>query len=243
MALVSRKKQKIKTSRNRDYDEFEIPWTHADIKLILFNIRNVLAKESYFLFKNRIFFFQFMKNHLFGQECKDQKKWIAPETKLVNMGRWLDSNAGLSTEIQNQFSLNKPMALGYCAKLTYGSKVNSNTNRIKIFPRISRAIFSAKKCSPHYSLLVGSRHNGELNRCEMLIRNSYTTNWWAHEQAECFCEEKIDSNGKKLKRNCRFNEFTKMENGRPSHPNLKVLGCWFDGNRLLSNTYDLSYLE
>ena len=99
--------------------------------------------------------------------------------------------------------------------------------RKALLPRVL-GIATQKSCSPHYSLIVGKRPSSEADHCDYLVRNSYGTGFWTNKY-ECYCEEKDGS-----KRNCS----AAKDKG---NPDLKVLGCWIDGNDLSRVTFDIAH--
>ena len=136
--------------------------------------------------------------------------------KLKNTARNFESNEKLQEVIIEQLSKKKALSIGLCPNAAY-----KNTHKdIKIKPRILKATKS--NCGAHYVNIVGARENNK--KCELLIRNSYP-GFWAHKSLQCLCER----NGQTY--NCNYG--TKD----------KVLGCWVPSEKVLTNTYDISYFE
>ena len=153
----------------------------------------------------------------FEKEVFSDCSQLSPVTgKLINTARGFESNEELQKEIMTQLTQQKAISIGLCPNAAY----KLSNEDIKIKPRILKATKSG--CGAHYVNIVGSRESN--NRCEFLIRNSYP-GFWAHESLTCLCER----DGTTF--NCQKD--TKD----------KVLGCWVPSDKVLTNTYDISYFE
>ena len=159
--------------------------------------------------------FDYLENNIF-KRCQNNKNISG---KLHSTARAFESNTKLAKVINGKLKNLKPLSIGLCAKKTYKKSSAYNKN---LKPRILKA--ASSKCGAHYVNIVGSRKKD--NTCEYLIRNSYK-NKWAHKKFECFCQDK---NGEKF--NCKTSSIEK---------GTKILGCWISKERILNNTYDLSY--
>lgn len=165
-------------------------------------------------------FFTWMEKDLF-KSCI-QNANTKPTGTLISTARTYEKNDMLAIVTESLLAQHKPVSVGFCSSVLKGNKGN-----ITATPRILKA--ASTKCSAHYVTLVGSRKSGQ--SCQYLIRNSYGTGFWATADYSCHCRDK--SSG--IERECFKSE--------SSNPNLEVLGCWIDRERLLTNTYDLSYLR
>jgi hypothetical protein len=164
---------------------------------------------------------KFLKRHVF-QNCAQNSEVVTDV--LSSFGRKFESNDNLGARIERLLAEHKTVGVGYCAKPVYVN--DPNAKDIKRMPRITKA--TSLKCGAHYSVLVGSRKKGE--SCQYLLRNSYGVTQWGHDSLECFCHDTMTN---KLV-NCKSNEIA---------DNMRALGCWIDRDKLLNNTYDLSYLN
>lgn len=193
--------------------DFELEWKKPQLVKVLSPIRNAAQEGG---------FYRFLGNHVFNHCSSDINQEVSE--KLTYFARGFGSNKKIAKRLEDVLADGKSVAVGYCARTTY--KDDPATSRdVNRFPRIARAI--STRCGSHYSMLLGSRRAG--NSCQYLLRNTYGEGFWAHEAFECYCQDR--SSGQN--RNCRKSE--------SSNPNLKVLGCWIDRDKLLSNTFDLSY--
>ena len=159
--------------------------------------------------------FDYLENNIF-KHCKNNK---TINRVLHTSARAFESNKKLAKIISAKLGSLKPLSIGLCSKKTYKKSAPFNKN---LKPRILKA--ASSNCGAHYVNIVGSRKKN--SKCEYLIRNSYQ-NKWAHKKFECFCQDK---NGKKF--NCKTSSIEK---------GTKILGCWIPKERILNNTYDLSY--
>ena len=159
--------------------------------------------------------FEFLDKNIF-RNCEHNSKTLG---ELTNTARGFESNKKLLSIITENLSQHKALSIGLCPDAAYKYK----TKDIKTRPRILKSVKS--KCGAHYVNIVGSRQNN--NQCELLIRNSYP-GFWAHESLTCLCEK----NGITL--NCTKNNFKESD---------RVLGCWVPSEKVLTNTYDLSFFE
>jgi hypothetical protein len=192
---------------------FEIAWNIEDVS----NILNSIEKQSRFTD-----LFGFLKKRF--SKCSDNTSRVYGDLK--SFGRGFESNKKLKRKIRNILNNNSAIGIGYCPNVVY--EVDPNTSKdIKIIPRIAKSF--TKKCGAHYSVVVGSRKMN--NRCQYLVRNTYNTNYWAHKNVKCWCKD----NSSQKQFNCSSLSFDPK--------NQKVLGCWFDSDKLLNNTYDLSFFR
>ena len=164
--------------------------------------------------------FIWLRENVF-QSCRENLSVSFPEP-LSSFGRGKETNDTLALMVEEILKENKAVAAGFCGK------VFTNTDlRIKASPRLLKSIHA--KCGAHYVTLVGSRKNG--GSCEYLVRNSLGTGSWAHQDYTCYCKDK------------RLNKNRDCHKSELANPNLSVLGCWIDREALLTNTFDLSYLN
>ncbi len=194
-------------------NSFERSWSRPELVKVLSALRGPAQEMG---------FYRFLGSRVFDHCSKRNNQ--AVDHKLKNFARGFGSNRKIASRLENILGEGKSVAVGYCARTTYKQNPNDSKN-IDRFPRIMRAL--SLKCGSHYSVLVGSRPQG--NSCQYLLRNSYGQGFWAHESFECYCHDETTGQN----RNCRKSE--------SNNPNLKVLGCWIDREKLLSNTFDLSY--
>lgn len=153
----------------------------------------------------------------FGNEVfSDCEQVSSVNGQLSNSARGFESNEKLLKIITKQLVQKKALSIGLCPDPAYKLKRKD----IKLKPRILKATKSG--CGAHYVNIVGSRKKS--NKCELLIRNSYP-GFWAHKSFECLCER----HGQLY--NCNYGVKD------------KVLGCWIPSDKVLTNTYDLSYFE
>jgi hypothetical protein len=198
--------------------KFETPWKEEDIDNVL---KRLIESDS-----RGVNFFSFLEQHVF-KNC-GQKKDL-PKSTLSSFGHLFESNNAIEQKILKLLDKNKMVASGYCLNSVYG-KYSNTAQALNTFPRISRAI--SYDCGAHYSLVVGSRLNTKNNRCEFLLRNSYGEGYWASENQEYWCQDKITGEQK----NCHLEH--------PAKPLQKrVLGAWVDAKRFVDYSYDHSYLK
>lgn len=165
-------------------------------------------------------FFEWMKSSVF-KNCSDNASY-KPNQTLASTGRSTEKNTELSSIIESLLAKNQSVSVGYCLRM-----IKDPTFLKDIQPRVLKLAYL--KCGAHYSTLVGSRKVG--NSCEYLLRNSYGKSFWAHESYTCYC--KNTSTGEN--RDCQKSEI--------NDPNLEVLGCWVNSDKLLTNTFDISYFK
>jgi hypothetical protein len=153
------------------------------------------------------------------------KKVEIPKTQHI--GEFYASNEKILNAIDNSLDEKKsPAALGYCAKLLSApdqqSPVKMNSG---LSPRVAKFVKkeNIKNCSPHYSLVVGRRKKE--NTCQYMIRNSYGSHFW-NETLDCLCEK----DGKQFE--CNYKTHGDQD--------LKVLGCWINGQNLSDGTFSVT---
>ncbi len=198
--------------------EFEKVWLKEDVTKILQPLEYRSRARG---------LFSFLKYDLFN-ECSYSTRSISSD--LRNFGRGFESNETVAKTLDQVLSSDKAVSLGYCTSIIFEkdpeAKSTLNISK-KLLPRITRAV--SGKCGAHYSVIVGSRNTG--NSCDYLIRNSYGTGFWANKNTECWCLNKLT--GKQ--NNCRKDNFDSKKQ--------IVLGCWAEKQKLLNNTFDLSYFR
>ncbi|MBA2405120.1 MAG: hypothetical protein H0V66_10150 [Bdellovibrionales bacterium] len=169
---------------------------------------------------HRLSLFTWMESKVF-KSCRESAVFKPTET-LISIGRNKEHNDTLAIVTEALLAQKRSISLGFCAKILKDPKVD-----ISITPRLLKAL--KPNCGAHYVTLVGSRKKA--NSCQYLVRNSYGKTFWAHQDYTCYCKDK--ASGKN--RDCAKSE--------SSNPNLEVLGCWVDKEKLLTNSYDISYFR
>ncbi len=195
--------------------DFEKPWSHDELYSILSPLREKMSG---------IGMMTFLKRHVF-QDCTRSDITDV----LSSFGRKMETNENLSARVERLLSEDKTVGIGYCAKSVY-TRNPASSKDIKIKPRLLKA--ANLKCGAHYSVLVGSRkvqsEKGE--SCQYLLRNTYGEDQWAHASMDCFCFDVMTETYKE----CKSSDVA---------VNLRNLGCWVDRDKMLNNTYDISYLK
>jgi hypothetical protein len=161
--------------------------------------------------------FDYLRNEVFV-DCFNLE---SVHGELASFARGFESNSSLKEEVNRVLEDRKILSIGLCPDGAY--KKIDDDYQVKIKPRIFKATKS--KCGAHYVNIVGKRKNK--NRCEYLIRNSYP-GFWAHKSFDCFC---LNKQGEKVL--CK----------KGDKDIQAVLGCWIPSEKILSNTYDISYLK
>lgn len=161
--------------------------------------------------------FDYLRSEVF-KDCFNPENVIG---EIESIARSFEKNEILEERVSQVLERQKVISIGLCPDGAY--KKLDDKYQVKIQPRILKATKS--KCGAHYVNIVGQRKNK--NRCEYLIRNSYP-GFWAHESFDCFC-----LNNRNEKIICKKGD-----------KNIKsVLGCWIPSEKILSNTYDISFMK
>ena len=190
--------------------KFTYPWNKEEILKVLTPIRKTSNKISFFTFLNKNIF----------KSCIENK---FPITKnLFTYGMKNEDNFLLKRRTEGFLKQGKPVSIGHCPDVIYDPGALNKKNLTRM-PRLLKAL--SPKCGAHYAVLVGSRTSH--HKCQYLLRNTYGKGYWADKTFECFCE----NNKTKRRYNCQ------KENFNPK--TTTVLGCWIDGERLFTNTYEL----
>ena len=220
-------KKKYKIKRDRDY-QLALEKTYKkvlkdsdefEVKWNYNDIKNIFDPLRFRVVKGDMF--KFLKRDAF-KKCLDNTHDI--NGTLVSTGRFYQSNRKLARYINRSLKKGSSVAIGYCGRSVFHQDENSKNFKVK--PRVLKVL--KKKCGAHYSALVGSRMKD--NKCQYLLRNSYGKSFWAPKRYECWClNEKTGTQG-----NCQKGQAQK---------GLRVLGCWIPENKILTNTYDISYFR
>jgi len=161
--------------------------------------------------------FDYLREEVFSV-CENTEEVIG---SLRSIGRGFESNSRLHNKLSKVLDSRKIVSIGLCPDGAY-KKLDSSYN-VNSKPRILKS--TSKKCGAHYVNIVGKRKGKK--SCEYLIRNSYP-GFWAHESFECLC---LDENQKQV--TCKKSEAA----------NKTVLGCWIPKDKILNNTYDISFFK
>jgi hypothetical protein len=206
-----------KTALNRAYAEV-VSSTYFKEKVVIGLRSSVDAMENF----RRKKFLTYLRRSVF-KSCTSLADMQSKIPKVISTARSFESDEMIIQVLNNVLTADRsqPVGLGYCSNiLDYAPGTLGLMKR----PRLLNLVLKLKKCSAHYSVIVGQRPVS--NKCEFLIRNTYGTGKWANNRS-CFCEFSSGSRG-----SC---------NSESLPTDSKVLGCWVDGKELASNTFDLSY--
>jgi hypothetical protein len=150
--------------------------------------------------------------------------------KTEHVGEFFASNQKILNSIDKALDTkNSPAAVGYCSKVMstpeFTPPVPLGPDGIIPKPRVLQLASSknVQKCSPHYSLVVARRSRGE--QCQYMIRNTYGTHFW-NKFMDCTCEK----DGKQF--DCNYTTHGDQD--------LKVLGCWINGENLAESTFSVT---
>lgn len=161
-------------------------------------------------------FFDYLENDFFSH-CQK----ISPKMKIKTSGLGFGSNNKLSRKIKKYLTANSPAIIGYCFDY-----MKETPERKTSFPRIRMPI--QKKCGAHYVLAVGQANIN--NQCQILIRNSHGKDFWGDKDQTCLCQSQNGDTYKCLKKD--FNNTKET-----------VLGCYFNKNQFLNQTFEVSHIE
>lgn len=171
-----------------------------------------------------------LKEQVFADCFEEGARTKVEVPKFEHVGELWASNKKLLHHIDEALDKKKaPAAIGYCAKVLETRDFRSPVPMgMKGFPPSPRILKLAKsenveKCAPHYSLVVGRRkHN---NQCQYMIRNTYGSHFW-NKHMDCICEK----DG--IQFNCNYETHGDQD--------LKVLGCWINGENLAESTFTVT---
>ncbi len=116
-------------------------------------------------------------------------------------------------------SLNEASVVGYC------SHHMQNEDYKSLRPRALMAVLPG--CGAHYVMIVGQRKKQK--SCQVLIRNSHNDRFWGREDQTCYCKFKDGSEGP-----CKKDEYSKEDS---------VLACYYNRDRFLGETFDVSFFK
>lgn len=199
----------------RKSSKFERPWLKGEIEKVLIPLRSYIYGLNFMKFLN----------HYVFKDCFEHNTSV--NEKLFNFARGFESNRSVQLQVDYLLFQQKSVAIGYCANQVYETDPMSSKD-VRIFPRILRA--ASSNCGAHYSVLVGSRNYN--NSCQYLLRNSHGVKYWADSSIQCYCEDQIS----KERKDCSKADVI-------GNSNLKVLACWIGADKMLNNTYDVSYFN
>lgn len=195
----------------KETEKFTYPWVLSEIQKVLEPIKEETLDKT---------FFDYLGESIYA-DCANQTNPIHEELDIYGM--YFDSNDSMAKKSNAYLQKGRPISIGHCPDVTYDPGA-TNRPDITTKPRLLKSL--STKCGAHYALIVGSRNNDQ-NKCEYLIRNSYGKGFWADKSITCYCED----NTSKDRFNCRKENFNIEKQ--------TVLGCWINGDKLLTNTYEM----
>lgn len=160
-------------------------------------------------------FFDFLGEEIFA-DCEK----IFPKEELVSQGLGFEGNHKLADAYSERLAQNESVVVGYCSH----HMQNENFHSIK--PRAIMAVMPS--CGAHYTMIVGQRKVGK--SCQILIRNSHNDHFWGRDDQSCVCK---NENGKS--RVCTKGDFSPEKES--------VSACYYDRERFLSETFDISFIK
>ncbi len=195
---------------------FAVSWTIKDVLALTESVHPTAKDKSMFEWFEKVLF----------KNCREvRKRDDLKQLRYHKFGRLFKSKNKIRNKIDRILSEEKAISIGLCAS----TLENLGSQNFVTLPRVLKS-FKKKKCRPHYVILAGSRTRK--NKCEYLIRNSYT-HYFVDHSMPCFCENKKTGE----KKDCGYDEFSKKKE------NLKILGCWYGRDKVIKNSYDFGYLE
>lgn len=183
-----------------------VPWKDSDLQTLFSKIPIDKAKD----------FFEFLGDYIFN-DCEK----IYPHELVKTYGLGLASNHKLSNKIDEILSENQPAIVGFCIE-----QLRNDPSKKPSSPRIIMPI--KKSCGAHYALIAGEDMID--NKCQLLIRNSYSEGFWGEEKQTCYCE---NENGERSL--CHRQNFDPKTS--------RVLGCYYDKEDFLRQTFEISKIE
>lgn len=170
-----------------------------------------------------------LREHIFTDCFKEASVKKVEVPRFRHVGEFWASNKKLLNTIDNALdSRQEPAALGHCSKVmndpSFEPPVDLTVDSLK--PRILKLADAenVKKCSPHYSMVVGRRSRG--NSCQYMIRNTYGSHFW-NTHMDCTCENK---RGEQF--DCTYKTHGDQD--------VTVLGCWIDGQKMAQSTFTVT---
>lgn len=175
-----------------------------------------------------------LRDHVFKDCMQEGAVAKVPVPKFKHVGEFFATNKKLLDEIDEALDDQKaPAAIGYCAKVLdnegHEPPLRLGPHGFPPSPRVLQLTKSenVKKCSPHYSMVVGRREKA--GSCQYMIRNTYGAHFW-NTHMDCTCENK-----NKEQFDCTFKTHGDQD--------VTVLGCWINGGNLAESTFSVSHFK
>lgn len=143
-----------------------------------------------------------------------------PSFDLESTGLGFQSNNSLIKNYTTRLELGEPSVIGYC------SHHMQEENYHSVKPRALLSVMPG--CGAHYVILVGQKEIK--NKCNVLIRNSHSDHFWGHANQSCLCKDSMGDT-----RLCEKENFKKDVE--------TVIGCYYDRDLFMNETFDVSYLK
>lgn len=185
--------------------------------------------KSVFNFERKNKQLELLKENIFADCFKEGAAKKVEVPNFRHMGELWTSNKKLLRTMDDALDKRQePAAIGYCSKALnspgFEPPVDMTVSGLK--PRIMRLTSSEniKKCSPHYSIIVGRRQRAD--SCQYMIRNTYGSHFW-NKTMDCTCENK-----NKEQFDCTYQSHGDKD--------VTVLGCWIPGEKLAESTFTVT---
>lgn len=188
--------------------------------------------KSIFNFDRKNKQLELLKNNIFADCFKKGATKAVEVPSFIHVGElWASNKKLLRTMDEALDKRGGPSAIGYCSKVLnspgFAPPVEMTVKGLK--PRIMRLTSSdnVKKCSPHYSVVVGRRQKA--GSCQYMIRNTYGPHFWSNTM-DCTCENK-----NKEQFDCTYQTHGDQD--------VTVLGCWIPGEKLAQSTFTVTIFK
>lgn len=153
-------------------------------------------------------------NKLAALDCPSPKKNLVPPPTFFSPKKNVEVEQSLIKTLSN----NKPVGIGYCARIWWEPKTKNILTRA---PKLT--FWNEKQCGTHASVVVGMKPLG--NKCQFLVRNSWGNGFSdGNSQYKCLCKNK--------KTKAYVDDCTKKTH---SNKDYSVEGCWVSGEALSTN--------
>lgn len=140
-----------------------------------------------------------------------------PRLELKSTGLGFQTNESLQKVFERNLASGEISVMGYC------SRHMEEANYYQVKPRALLSIMP--NCGAHYVVLVGQKEIN--NKCQVLIKNSHGNHFWGRDDQSCLCKGNFG--------------FRICEKANFDLEQEEVVGCYYDRELFLNETFDVSY--
>jgi hypothetical protein len=179
-------------------------------------------------------FLGYLKNDLL-KDCDHQKLVLKTKPVMHNFGSLYSLDKSIMQRLDGLLTPKDPkyLAVGYCSSYVEAETRPKTRSKLHVLaPRILRNLNNTEEtdCGEHYAMLMGKRKytNGKM---DFLIMNNHGPLMMPGNNKGCVCKNTVD------------NSYFACHKVPPYGSTTEVHSCWYDGELVVKNVFDVIYFD